>query len=92
MTSRFIVLLLALSLVGCFPDAVNDLDKDKDANEGGGTLGGAASLVITSADLDNSDYPIAVKAKVIASAGSQYEIKLGNKIVEAGNMPVDPKP
>jgi hypothetical protein len=92
MTSRLFILLFTLTLVSCFPKVENDLDKVDASNEGGETLGGAASLVITSADLDGSDYPLAVKATVIATAGSQYEIKLGDQIVESGNMPVKPKP
>jgi hypothetical protein len=94
MTGRLFPILLIIALTGCFPEAENDLGKDEDntPDDGGSSLGGTASLVLTTADLDGSDYPLAVKAQIIASAGAQYEIKLNDQVVETGDMPAEPKP
>ncbi|MDN3648234.1 hypothetical protein QWZ13_04845 [Reinekea marina] len=88
----FIVAFVVLCLSACFPKAENDLGQSDNNPDDTDTVGGAASLVLKTADLLNSDYPLAVHATVIASAGAQYEISLNGQLVEAGNMPAEPKP
>lgn len=89
MASRFLILLFTLSLVSCFPEVENDLGKE-DTGSSFAVSTGPASIKLTTSSLDRSDYPLAVKAEVTASAGAAYEVKLGDETIASGLMP--PKP
>ena len=89
MVSRLIVFMFALSLTSCFPEAENDLDQD-DSGSGFAVSTGPATIKLVTSDLNRSDYPIAVKAVITASAGAAYDLKLGDESIASGLMPPNP--
>lgn len=89
MVPRLIILVLAISLSSCFPEVENDLDQGNTDLEVE-VSSGPASLQLTTSNLERSDYPIAVKATITASAGAAYYLKLNNDTVASGFMPPTP--
>jgi hypothetical protein len=84
----FIMAISALALVACLPEDLNNTSDGDDSNDNGtGTSSLSADIILTVDNTANTDYPLAVKAEITATAGSTYEVKLGDTVVESGNMP-----
>jgi hypothetical protein len=87
MKKIFIAVFAACSLVACLPEVgTGGADSNGDSNNtDSGPL--SADIMLTTDNSATTNYPLAVKAEITASAGSTYEVKLGDTVIESGNMP-----
>jgi hypothetical protein len=81
-----LVLMSALWVSACLPElsanGANDGDETSDVAE---EL--TVDLQITTSSPDNSDFPYAVKASITGTKGAAYTLKLGEAVIESGNLP-----